>query len=323
MRGVVEVYNNYGLIESGSNTIVDGFSESLVDILTFIATTSFSGLYNVSNFGIAAISYSKSASGFAHNCHVNSGIQLSGKTFNPPSLFLQNLSQVSSIRPVERVPSYSDPRDRVLELLPSSVSALIRTYGQNINAIAYSGTNTTLSSLPVSSILSLGCYPASATGDNRIIAALYNNASSLITSSRFGGYTTGSGFNGSPSSMDWRGFQRTASAAALGVLVSSTLSVLSSTGTLLVRFYIDPQDLAVVGMYGGIQSIGLWTIDLVETLKVVSHPFTWNPANNAIKYKLIAKKVLANNLCYNEDNGSNAGLNSYTGITGNWYIYMV
>ena len=49
-------------------------------------------------------------------------------------------------------------------------------------------------------------------------------------------------------------------------------------------------------MYGGIYNIGLWTIDIKESLKKVQPPFEFNPLSNPRKYRFFSSKKFIDNL---------------------------
>ena len=80
---------------------------------------------------------------------------------------------------------------------------------------------------------------------------------------------------------------------------------------------IGAGDLGSVNAYGGIYHIGLWTIDMNESLRNGNTPpFAFSILNNPRKYRLFCRKGLSKNLCYinNQDN--------YEDLTLKWRIYF-
>lgn len=322
MRGQVEIWVDDELVSSESNLIVDGASELLSDIMTVSPSLSasiyFSGLLNTSNYTVQAASFAKDASAYQFNAHGQNPITLSGLTFSPPRAYVANTSSASSYYPINGLPSYPDPLDRVLQLMPSSVSSLIVTYGQNLNLIPYWSSLSAVSSIGASGALQLGCYPTS-TG---VTSYLYSQASAFITSSNLSSVT----FN-KVSSMDWKGFVKRSSVSDLsGLFLSSTANNISSLGEVIYTITIGGTsggDLSFANLYGGILSMGLWSIDLTKTLQAGNQPpYVFNVLTNPMQYKLFSKKVFNKNLCYILDSG-NAGITRYTNLTIRWRLYFV
>jgi hypothetical protein len=84
-------------------------------------------------------------------------------------------------------------------------------------------------------------------------------------------------------------------------------------------------------VYGGLYHLGLWVLDIKETLKQgITAPFNFNALNNTRKYKLFAKKTFSKDLLYCNDVGSNSGMkelfspngvySSDGSLTITWYI---
>jgi hypothetical protein len=338
MRGQVQIFEvvNDDLIpfDQGGNMILDTWSESIVDVLTAnpsVSGTAYSGLLDCSNYTVRAISYSKSASGFGYNAHGSDPITVSGRTLATPALYVVNTVNTSSYSGINNIPSYPNPHDTLLEILPSSLSSVMVTYGQNLNLTVLWQYVSSLSSIGASGGMQLGCYAPSGAGTNRFIGALFNSASSLIASGRLGPNSTEAiGFNsaGTAGTMDWRGFQKTtgAGAAAQGLVTSSNTGTdffLTSTPSIAYIFLLTARHLDVAALYGGIQSVGLWAIDIERTLaNGVYPPFTYDMINPKMEFKLLAKKVFIRNLCQIEDVGTTAGFNNHSNLTGTWVVYF-
>ena len=76
-------------------------------------------------------------------------------------------------------------------------------------------------------------------------------------------------------------------------------------------------DLGHVNAYGGIYHIGLWTIDMKESLlNGNTPPFQFSVLNNPRKYRLFCRKGLSKNLCYINDD------EQYTPLSLKWRIYF-
>lgn len=333
MRGYVEIYkvieNEPELVEAGSNLILDNWSESLAEIMTLNPASlsgPYSGLLETSNYTIQAISYSKSASGFAYNAHGNHPITVSGRGLAAPAIYVVNYAGTSSYSAINNIVPYPQPEDTILTQLPSSLASVLVTYGQNPNLLNLWSSVSSISSIGLSGALEFGCYSSSAGGTNRTLAFLFNSASAFICSGRFG--TGDENTLGFQQTMDWRGFQRATGGGSpgQGLVTSSTINTdpyFSGSPPIIYRFLVNARAMCTVSLYGGIQSIGLWAIDIPRTLaNGVTPPFTFSLNDPKIEYKLMAKKVLMRNLSHIQDVGSTAGFNNYAGMTGEWYIYF-
>ena len=327
MKGYVEVYkivdDKRVLIDSGPNMLLDGFSEVLTDIMTvspiLSGMSSASGILDCSNYVVNAVSYSKSPSAYSNNAHGNHPITVSGRSFDPPQIWVVNKNSTSSFYPIEDIPSYPQPEDRILQNLPSSVSSLIVTYGQNLNLLQLWSSVSAVSSIGASGAYALGTYAVSAAGTGRTIGALFTGASALIASSRFNTGADTLGFNGIPS-MDWRGFQTKSRTNSNRGILASSVDVSADT-TVIYQFEVSHKSMSITALYGGIYSVGLWCIDIPRTLQNgISPPFAFNASDPKIEYKLVARRVFNRNLCYVEDNGSTAGFTSFAIFNGTWIM---
>jgi len=88
-------------------------------------------------------------------------------------------------------------------------------------------------------------------------------------------------------------------------------SVLAGPGTGQVGVAAVPQrgDATVFALFGGIQHIGLYCLDLKSMLSSgLMPPYGWNALNNNRKYKLVAKVTYFDNLILHNDYTDNSGL---------------
>ena len=108
----------------------------------------------------------------------------------------------------------------------------------------------------------------------------------------------------------------------LSGLVVSANTNFSSTGEVIYQTVIGAGDLGFTNFYGGIYNIGLWALDVKESLKTGTPPYPWTPRSNVRKYKLFSKKSFTKNLAYIQDNGDNAGMINYKDLTLIWRLYF-
>jgi hypothetical protein len=188
----------------------------------------------------------------------------------------------------------------------------------------------------------LGCFPeGSSTGGSNFafVSSLENSAAYASTGSVYSG--TYNSIVNEASSMDVSGFLNMIMSSSPNyedtttndeLLMSSTYSGLCMSGS----WATDPDgfveytttigagDVGYSNLYGGIYNLGLWTIDMKETLKARNvPPYSFGPLNNPRKYKLFATKHLTQNLGYvNDRSASQPGAGAYKDITIKWRIYF-
>ena len=113
------------------------------------------------------------------------------------------------------------------------------------------------------------------------------------------------------------------SSGASGLCVSGGIDATNS-GTVEYSVMLAKGDVATVNMYGGIYHLGLWTIDMKQSLlNGNTPPFGFSVLNNPRKYKLFARKGLSKNLCYINDNGANKGIENYKDLTIKWRLHFL
>jgi hypothetical protein len=91
------------------------------------------------------------------------------------------------------------------------------------------------------------------------------------------------------------------------------------------NFSISSSDLLALAAYKGVTNIGLWALDLEETLKLESPPLAWGAPTNNRRYKLFSKKVFSEDLTTIQDNpGADvpyaAGMVNYTDLNIEWRL---
>jgi hypothetical protein len=189
----------------------------------------------------------------------------------------------------------------------------------------------------------LGCFPeGSSTGGSNwaLVSSLDSSAAYPVnyvpsSSPYFVSGTYNSVVN-EASSMDVSGFVNMVMSGSPGTttnyLMSSTVSGLcvsggidaTNSGTVEYSMLLGSGDVGYSNLYGGIYNMGLWTIDMNETLKAGNTPpYSFGPLNNPRKYKLFATKHLTKNLGYIEDDGFNPGALNYTDLTIKWRLHFL
>jgi len=341
MRGSVEIYKDGDLLLKNDNLIMDEASEVLAKIMVtppgVSAISSASSILDTSNYTVQAISFAKDGSAYSENAHdISDSRKSAGALISSPyseftSVGFVSSTSVSSYSPYNLLPSYPQPEDKKLEPnFPAGTSQTTQLIGQNVNFIQYvsvpeskklNGLPDDSSSTTIGISRSFGCYSAS-DGTN------YD----LVTSGTYDQSTSGgvaAGFN-SVGSMDFRGFvtafhlsQQTNPGSGLIVSANSNFS---SIGEVIYTMTIPAGDLAISNLYGGIYTLGLWSLDLSSTLNNdILPPFNWIDASGVTdrEYSLFSKISLTDNICKIQDNGSDAGIENYSDLTLVWRVYFV
>jgi hypothetical protein len=340
MIGVVEIYKTVDgkdeLLFSENNIIVNGASEIIADMLSYPITDDienspiFSSNLNPSNFSIAAVSFGKSQGvylstdklitaahyyapslssyySFPSNpilAHTEPSFLLSGCIRLPSSIVNTNISQNDT----KLEPSSTTMAERAVEL--SSVFSGVVDYGHNKNYMALGKT---------ASSTFLGCYAPSAGCDIQILTP----TSGFILS----GSVDGAGTYNALGAMDVDGFLKVEYASNTNGYTMAVVKNVNSLGNdittvagvashpaISVEILMPPADVKICHLYGGITTLGLWGIDLTESLNSVGGqtPFPWinnETKKSPRKYKLFAKKSLTKNLLHVEDYDAGGAVN--------------
>ena len=360
MRGEVEIWRGDKLLLAEPNMLVDGAGKLLADIMTVSRSLSgiedhaTSSILDSSNYTIQAISFGTGSDAFRNNAHATDDALLTSFRQSVASMLggiisivpVARLSnETSSFTPTVGLPHYPDPILETLEINTSissvvegiSVSSIFPGNGQLTNflpsAIMSSmmdGIFTEVSSaMYAASLLGGFCEGSSApyTGGTKhfrkfIPATTYSNSP-----------LTGGFFN-EVSSMDVSGFVNmvmssvpdatySMSSAASG-LVLSAASTFASDGVIEYSVMIAADDVGHANIYGGIYHLGLWTIDMKQSLlNGNTPPFEFSVLNNPRKYRLFSRKGLSKNLCYIEDDGTSPGDRNYSDLLIKWRLHFL
>ncbi len=130
--------------------------------------------------------------------------------------------------------------------------------------------------------------------------------------------STGSYFN-EVGSMDVSGFVNkiSGSDSTLGLTISSNASF-ASNGTVEYAVTLSKDDALFAHAYGGIFHLGMWTIDMKESLcNGNTPPFAFSVLNNPRKYRLFCRKGVSKDLTYIED------ITAYQDLTIKWRLHFL
>ena len=188
----------------------------------------------------------------------------------------------------------------------------------------------------------LGCYPeGSSTGGSNfaLVSSLDNSAAYPInyapSSSPYFVSGTYNSIINEASSMDVSGFVNMVMSGSPGTTTGYAMSSTSSglcvsggadignSGIVEYSMLLGSGDVGYSNLYGGIYNMGLWTIDMNETLKAGNTPpYSFGPLNNPRKYRLFSTKHLTKNLGYITDSGINPGSLNYKDLTIKWRLHF-
>lgn len=363
------LYQDDNLVVDGAGqTIVDMLTMS--PSLSGIASTS--SLLDTSNYTIQAISFGKGKKAYLYNAHaydssselgINtkdlflavSGSSLLGTNKGVAVVVASSLT-TSSYSPVPTLPAATTPMDTKLAegayLSGNSVINLDTTQykdGQNMNILPYINEEGFTAGFEGYGSY-WGCWPeGSGTGGSNfyVISSTDVIESTLTTAHITNALVSGTykGVFNAASSMETRGWVGkvydpingqvglpTETNPISGLIVSSS-SDSSTTGEVQYIITCGSGDLGMANLYGGIYSMGLWTIDISTTLAPqvgdVGYypPFGWHPYNKPRRnYRLFSKHSFTKNLCYIQDYDDgdvttiDAGALRYQDLTIVWRI---
>ena len=98
---------------------------------------------------------------------------------------------------------------------------------------------------------------------------------------------------------------------------------LNNSGVVQYSITLASGDVGMSNLYGGIYTMGLWTIDTLASRQAGnSPPYSFDALDNPRKYQLFATKQLTKNLSFINDYDSTAGVNNYSDITIKWRIHF-
>ena len=203
-----------------------------------------------------------------------------------------------------------------------AVSSLFPGNGQHVNFIPSAIRETLTVGTPFSGTLSslflgvlMGSYPAGASEQG--------STGSLLVYRRIGQaraeiLTTGS-YPNEASSMDVSGYITSVSGTdpSSGLITSSNADF-SSNGTIEYSTKLSKDDAAFLQLFGGIYHLGMWTIDMKQSLlSGNAPPFGFSVLNNPRKYKLFCRKGVTKDLTFITD------ISSFADLTIKWRLHFL
>lgn len=330
MRGEVEVWYGDELIAKESNMIVDGAGKHIADIMTAPSSLSViesaSAILHTSNYTIQAISFGTGKDAFSTNAHYYDDDRrdrivaaIDGSISDGLAIVDFSAIEGSAYVPEAGLPEEPNPTSTRLEMRDTSmpfnagtrsVSAVLPGNGQLVNLLpsaifqsVINGTplDTTLGNKVVGSML--GCFPSD---QGTSAVAIFSDGQELSV-------TMGSSTFNTASSMDYSGFVNKVATAGGdpedGLISSGTVPY---TNGILFQVELGPGDLQCANLYGGIYHIGLWTIDMEQSLlNGNTPPFEFDVLNNPRKYRLFCRKGFSIDLTRNSDDSSTPGFTNY------------
>tara|TARA_R100000951_G_scaffold105882_1_gene99977 strand:- start:1160 stop:2200 length:1041 start_codon:yes stop_codon:yes gene_type:complete len=346
MRGEVEVWSGDDLILKEANMLTDGAGELLADIMTVspslatIEDHATSSILDTSNYTIQAISFGTGSEGFRSNGHKLVDVALVYEGADVFAGTKGNQTVLRSNRDDEDASNVNQPADPGFPIAPTpeldvleintsvdvfiskDVSAIIPGNGQLTNFIPSAIMSSTFEGTELSTPVRyfgaasvLGCFPdgSSAPHATRNQVKYYDNAGTQQTITSLGGY-----FN-EVSSMDASGFVNSVSGTATtsGLTTSSNVDF-STNGTIEYAVTLSKSDALFAHAYGGIFHLGLWTIDMNESLmNGNTPPFAFSVLDNPRKYRLFCRKGVSKDLTYIED------ISAYQDLTIKWRLHFL
>ena len=317
---------------------LEGFGEIITSILTvnpeLSGVESASSILDTSNYTFNAVAYGKDAEGFNFHAHSvsttqfvngNSASGVSG--YNDDRVILVNHNGVAPF-----VSSYS-PSSTKLQFSSTYMSVPIYP-APNHTRLEIDSTQTTNASSFSATPPDLGHYP------NAYINSTLSNAWTIlggfappsgagkqyIVVDSDGDYLTSgilSGIYNENEVADKDGHVKVSElsgvASALGgtfkaelsggALVCSGGDLVVSAGTIGLGVVPQQGDAVTLALYGGVNHIGVFCLDLDAMLASgITPPYSWDALNNNRIYKLVAKVSFWDNLLIHEDFAGVAGL---------------
>jgi hypothetical protein len=329
MKGEVEVWYGDKLIAKESNMIVDGAGKHLADIMTAPSSLSVvesaSAILHASNYSIQAVSFGTGKDAFSTNAHYYDDDRkdrivaaIDGSISDGLAIVDFSAIEGSAYVPEAGLPEEPNPTSTRLEMRDTSmpfdagtrsVSAVLPGNGQLVNLLpsaifqsVINGTtlDTALGNKVVGSML--GCFPSD---QGTSAVAIFPDGQELSV-------TMGTSNFNTASSMDYSGFvtKVTGTDPTLGLV--KTVETYPYPDGILYEVSLGPGDLQCANLYGGIYHIGLWTIDMEQSLlNGNTPPFEFDVLNNPRKYRLFCRKGFSIDLTRNEDSGATPGFTNY------------
>jgi hypothetical protein len=286
--------------------ILKAFGETIVDVLTTNPALkdipSASAILDVSNYCFQALTFGKDSDGFSYHAHsikslsadiYNDGIvKVTRYNSLDPSSYHTSATHLQFSSTYKSVPNYPTVYDARLERsslnYPIEVENDLGHY-QNFSLQGNTSWNI------------LSPYPPASGSTYQLLdssggVVLSGSMSSVYNTHNLidkDGYITFTSANGIvASSIPWI-------QAGCKVLASSSIS---STPEITISVCPQLGDLVGLSLFGGINHIGIYTLDIKQMLKDGNRPpFRWAPLNNIKKYKLVAKVTFWDDLLHHND----------------------
>jgi hypothetical protein len=305
--------------------LVDGAGEIIVDALTanrsFASIPSASAILDTSNYTIQAVSFGKDAEGFRNHAHIiytpSDSQIIKVLSYEPTSILTYHTSATAQYLEdlgYKLYPESPSPIHRKLE-----IKSTIPNYSSGVPDIGHC-LNTAIHPTLSSVHHLVGCFPTSGGTDFWMFSST-TVPSNTITSGTLSSFFNYHGI------MDCSGFLKVADGDAAYQLNLSGSGDFTK-GAIRVRGTNFPNSIFIVSklvtgdagsllLFGGLYHIGLWVLDLKETLKQgITAPFSFNALNNQRKYKLFAKKTFNKDLLFCQDIGGFSALKEFFAIGG-------
>ena len=322
--------------------LVDGAGQIIVDALTanrsFASIPSASSLLDASNYTVQAVSFGKDAAGFQFHGHQiispSTTIVIKTLSYGPVSLSSYQTSTTASALQgtYELLPRYPSPLDKRLEL-----NSTVTVYSSGVPDVGHC-LNSILSPSLSANYHLVGCFPASGGTNFWMVSSVTNATGSVIISGVL------SSFYNANLIMDPSGYLTFASGnsvthnslSAANNYIQGALRCCdpSFPSRVTIKIPLRNGDAGALLLFGGLYQVGLWVLDIKETLKQAgSAPFAFNALNNKRRYKLFAKKTFNKDLLFCTDYSSNSGMRALFAnggtlfnegsLTLSWYINFV
>jgi len=308
MRGLVEVaylVDNEVVktTELESNMIVDLAGKTIADAMTITPSladiASASAILDTSNYTIQAIAFGKPAASFTRHAH-SDDVAVPAISEGGVKVITYQTTNVSSYHasahPDPQLSDYPTPEDTRLENGSTETSVESENIGHNRNVIFASAVN----GLATACVMA-GCWAASESAGtfveildedlSHVASAVFRSAINEAQVMDQDGY-----LNMVVSSVSAGDI---ASAKIIGLIMKSDGGgdVSSPGADIRYIFNLSAGDYGMPNLFGGIYTLGLYTIDMPATLATgVGPPFEFDVVNNQRKYRLFAKKVFTQDI---------------------------
>jgi hypothetical protein len=354
MRGEVQIWAGDELVLEEPNMLVCGAGELLADIMTVsrslsgIEDTATSSILDSSNYTIQAISFGTGPDAYRNNAHIlgegeedfltggildnfndgSAGVYASVTMDATSTAYAPYVGLPTAPNPIMTKLEYNTDLSTVIGGV--AVSSVVPSIGQHTNFMPsaifssiFAGTAYDNSTSAYLAAKIMGAFPEG--------SGVYTTSAGVNIQRVNGGNEKRDGVYGgyfnAASSMDSSGFVTMimSSVPNPGYSLSSTASglTLSADDNFYVRGSVEyavtlaAGDLRYVNAYGGIYHLGLWTIDMNQTLcDGNTPPFAFTQLNNPRRYRLFSRKGISKNLCHVSDNAE------YQDLTIRWRLYF-